>query len=185
MMKVSLCGLMLLISYVDASFLSVNGTSLSFDGKAVFLSGANMPWINYGNDFGNNQTNGHHCQLEQFVHNVSAAGGNSLRVWLFVEGDSIPQFGADGSVVATDPAGTLIPELQRLLRYAASQNVFIVLTLWNGALMRNTKMKNLIHDTQKLTTFIEKVPLIKIKMKSSNPNPYSSPQRSPRLSRLS
>ena len=37
----------------DPAFLAVNGTSLEFRGKEVFLSGANQPWVAYGSDFGN------------------------------------------------------------------------------------------------------------------------------------
>ena len=44
-------------------------------------------------------------ERERAVH---AAGGNSLRVWLFVEGASIPAFDArTGMVVGTDAAANL------------------------------------------------------------------------------
>jgi len=162
MLLVFLLVLSAVSSHASSNFLGTNGTSLSFNGKDVFLSGANMPWINYGNDFGNNQSLGHRCQLESFVQNVSAAGGNSLRLWLFVEGATIPEFDSSGAVTATDGANTLIPELRSLLQYAATKNVFIILALWNGALMRQDSMKNLIHDSSKLESFIDKalVPLV-------------------------
>ena len=147
----------------STSFLAINGTVFSYGGKSpVFLSGANMPWINYGNDFGNNQTQGHRCALQSYIQNVSAAGGNSIRIWLFVEGASIPEFDSAGRVTATDKSGTLVAELQSLLQFAARKNVFVILTLWNGALMRQPQMKNLIYDTAKLQTFIDNalVPLV-------------------------
>ena len=45
----------------------------------------------YGNDFGNNRYDqSTRCALESFVDSVAQAGGNSLRVWLFVEGRDLP-----------------------------------------------------------------------------------------------
>ena len=115
---------------VQAAFLNVDSTgALSYNNKTVFLSGANMPWINYGNDFGNNQTNAQKCQLQAFLKNVSNAGGNCIRIWLFVEGASIPEFDSSGAVVGTDGKNTLIPEIRSLLHYAASVNVFVILAL--------------------------------------------------------
>ena len=127
---------------------SADGKGFEYGGKRVFLSGANQPWINYGQDFGNNQTNGVACALQQAIANVSAAGGNTVRMWLFVEGDSIPVFdpAASGRVVAPDRTGSLARDLKAYLRYAASQNVFVNLVLWNGAVLKNQAAIDLIVD---------------------------------------
>ena len=45
-------------------FLRVDGSKLVLGGEEVFLSGANLPWVNYGNDFGNAQPNGVACTLQ-------------------------------------------------------------------------------------------------------------------------
>ena len=63
------------------SFLKATASGFSYAGKDVFLSGANLAWINYGNDFGNDQSNAIKCKLESYVRNVSKSGGNSIRVW--------------------------------------------------------------------------------------------------------
>jgi len=73
-----------------------------------------------------------------------------MRIWLFVEGQSIPEFDQNGYVVASDSKDTLLEDLKTYLQFAASRNVFVNLTLWNGALMRNSNYENLIHDTDKL-----------------------------------
>ena len=45
---------------------------------------------------------------------IKESGGNSIRVWLFVEGDAIPLWDeGTGLVVGTDSADTLIDELDR------------------------------------------------------------------------
>lgn len=72
-----------------------------------------------------------------------------MRMWVFVEGQSIPMFDSNGSVVAGDSKGTLLEDLRTYLQYAASKNVFITLTLWNSALMRDSNYQNLITDKDK------------------------------------
>ena len=58
------CAILLVLFSIDLlsanEFLSINKSSKTFqyNGKTVFLNGANQPWYNYGEDFGNNQPNG-------------------------------------------------------------------------------------------------------------------------------
>jgi len=147
-----------LLSVVSASnFLSVNKSdnTFSFNGQRVFLSGANQPWIDYGNDFGNNQTNGKICSLQQYIANLTKAGGNSMRIWLFIEGDKIPSFNSQGMVVGTDSTGSLIPELRTYLQVAAANNVFVNLCLWNGAVLRNANTKAFFSNADHLQSFID------------------------------
>ena len=139
-----------------SSFLSVQGGNLPLGGEPVFLSGANLPWIQYGADFGNAQSNALACGHREAIANVSAHGGNSIRVWLFTEGDAIPQWDdASGAVVATDANGTLIADLASYLEYAAAHDVLVTLTLWNGALMRNARVVNMVRDVALTQTFLD------------------------------
>ena len=51
-------------------FLVVNSSSttgLSYNNRDVFLSGANLAWIDYGADFGNNQSASKACKLPSLV----------------------------------------------------------------------------------------------------------------------
>lgn len=82
----------LVVSCNSTKFLSIN-TSLNtfqYDGKPVFLSGANTPWIHYADDFGNEQSNGVFCALNETLSNITVNGGNAVRQWLFVDGANIP-----------------------------------------------------------------------------------------------
>jgi len=116
------------------NFLQVSGTGFSYGGQQIFLNGVNQAWLNYGSDFGNNQSNGVYCTLkDDYLKQVQAAGGNSVRFWLFVEGETIPAFGTDGKVVATDKAGSLIEDVRKYVQTAASMNILVFFTLWNGA----------------------------------------------------
>ena len=85
----------------------------------MFLSGTNPAWINYGNDFGNDQwEQSGKDRWTQELQDIGNAGGNSARVWIHVEGDYNPQYDSDGYVVGTDAADTLISDL----RYQKYQN---------------------------------------------------------------
>ncbi len=115
--------------------LAVNGTTLIYRNQRVFLAGASQPWYNYGADFGD-----HHpdpetwCVLKAALQNLSDAGGNTVRFWVFIEGVHIPKWAPDGrSVVAGDTAGTLVESMRRYTRLAASMNILVVWCLWNGA----------------------------------------------------
>eukprot|EP01084_Bolivina_argentea_P208473 355418_1 len=93
-----------LIGLLNAAteFLTIDKATKTFkyNGNTVFLSGANQPWDQYGNDFGNNQANGVFCNLNYTLANLTANSGNSVREWLFVGGDAIPAFNKNGEVTA-------------------------------------------------------------------------------------
>ena len=48
----------------ETNFLRVEGSKLMLGDSEVYLSGANLPWVNYGNDFGNAKPNGVACTLQ-------------------------------------------------------------------------------------------------------------------------
>ena len=107
-----------------ARLLTVTGTRFSVptssvgggsDTRTVFLAGTNQAWVNYGCDFGNYMSAATFCAITETMRNVSAAGGNFLRVWIFVEGSCIPQWSDTGRVVAGDAAGTLATDIQKML----------------------------------------------------------------------
>ena len=166
----------------SVALLSVSGTSLVFNGAPVFLSGANLAWIDYGDDFGNNQTNGKLCALRSYVRNVSAAGGNTLRVWLFVDGHAIPAFNPSGFVIGTDNANSLARELVALARYAASRNVFLNLCLWNGAVKPPPAVLGLLGDDAKLQSFFDNAlaPLVRALQGEARVRPPSFSKSAPR-----
>eukprot|EP00948_MAST-09A_sp_MAST-9A-sp1_P002901 g2901.t1 len=135
--------------------ITVKDSTLQFDGKQIFLSGANLPWVQYGDDFGNNQSTSVRQSLENAVNTVASAGGNSIRIWLFVEGQSIPEYDNAGKVTGTDKANSLVDDLLTFVRYAATHNVIVNICLWNGALMRDERTKNLVKNPELLQTFLD------------------------------
>jgi len=144
-------------------FVKINGTSLTYRDRPLFLSGANQAWSNYGADFGNNPSLQSKCALQTYLSRLSAAGGNCMRIWLFTEGAAIPKFDAFGNVVALDATGSLVDDLREYLQYAAHANVFVIISLWNGAVMTQGATKALFSDMEKLRSFFDNalIPLVK------------------------
>ena len=167
-------------NYATAEYLRASGRDLYYGNDRVFLSGPNIAWSCYGCDFGNNRYNdGSGAILEEYVRNIKSNGGNALRkssltllnrifehmiivllllqisgIWVHVEGESTPQFDNDGYTVNTDASGTMVSDLSRFLDYAAANNVFVIPVLWNGALMRQQNVVNLVWDESKLQAYI-------------------------------
>jgi len=75
-------------------------------------------------------------------------------VWVHVEAQSSPKFDSNGYVTGTDNSNTLIGDLSDLLDYAASQDVFVIIVLFNGALQRSSNVQNLYWDDGKLNSYI-------------------------------
>merc|ERR1719458_533804 len=86
---------------------------------------------------------------------VAEAGGNSVRVWVHVEGDSSPYWDSDGFTLGTDEAGTLVQDLKAFLDECQERGIFMGLVLFNGALMRNQNTINLFWDESKLQRYID------------------------------
>lgn len=139
------------------SHLAITQNRFAFDGQPVFLNGVNQPWIQYGDDFGNNQSHGLFCSLREVLVNTSLSGGHAMRIWLHVEGDNTPQWNASGYVTGTDGGGSLIADMRAYLRAAQELDILVFFVLWNGAVLRNAKTKALFSDDAKLRSYIDTV----------------------------
>ncbi|XP_046551546.1 uncharacterized protein LOC124261281 [Haliotis rubra] len=142
--------------------LQIKGKHFYINDQKVFLSGANQAWVAYGYDFGNNQYEYRKTQFECFLRKVQQAGGNSMRTWIHVTGQTTPEFDSSGHVVSLDKEGTFISDIKKYLRTAAKYNIVIFLTLWNGAL-HGSKMDGLVKDESILQSYIDNglIPLAK------------------------
>lgn len=77
-MLLRLLFLAIFVNYTTSNYLSVQGRNFIFAGQHVHLSGSNIAWSNYAWDFGNNEYAASGPILEQWVREISAAGGNVL-----------------------------------------------------------------------------------------------------------
>ncbi|KAK3785915.1 hypothetical protein RRG08_033023 [Elysia crispata] len=158
-------GVLFVSEEVFASRLSVSGNHFMLNGEKVFLSGGNLPWINYAYDFGNNQWAGVKSRVENQMKMLRDAGGNSLRLWIHIQGETSPQFDNNGYVVATDRQGTFISDFKDMLNLAQRYDILVVPTLWNAAVDqdRSHRLDGLLLDPRKLASYIQIVltPLVK------------------------
>lgn len=78
--------LLLLVCYIfinlsneiSGEFLRIEENKFFYGQQQVFLSGVNIAWNDYGLDFGNGNYTNQGPVLEQWIRDISAAGGNSL-----------------------------------------------------------------------------------------------------------
>lgn len=70
-----------------------------------------------------------------------------LGFWLHVEGFNTPTFDADGFVTGQDTLGTMISDMSELLDVAQSQNIIVIFSLFNVAVMKNKKMSSTSFST--------------------------------------
>ena len=95
-------------------------------------------------------------KYEQAIDEISANGGNIIRVWVHIDGQWSPKFNHDGYATGADTQ-SLINELGEMLDYAQSKNVLVILCLWNLAVKPTQENINLYSDESKLNSYLDKV----------------------------
>ena len=80
------------------SVCSNDKSKLCYDGKEIFLNGMNIAWWNFGQDVGINGKGAKNILDENSVRkdlkDLRAAGGNSIRWWLYTNNSMDPSFDA-------------------------------------------------------------------------------------------
>ncbi|XP_046582032.1 mannan endo-1,4-beta-mannosidase-like isoform X1 [Haliotis rubra] len=136
--------------------LKIQGTHFEKDGQRVFLSGVNLAWIAYGYDFGDGQYQKRRARFENYLKLVSDNGGNSIRVWVHIEGATSPHFDSNGNVLSLDQKGTFLSDMHEFLESARKYNVLVFFCLWNAAVKQNhANMDGLIKDMTKLQSYLD------------------------------
>ncbi|KAL3906302.1 MAG: hypothetical protein SGPRY_010600 [Prymnesium sp.] len=107
---------------------------LHFAGSPLFLNGVNLAWLSYHADTNASLARGEglttFCGWEEAIRFTVRNGGNSLRVWLLQDPASALRL-HEGGVRGLKQG--VIRVAKTLLELAANYNVFVVLTLFNGA----------------------------------------------------
>ena len=107
-------------------------------------------------DFGSGAYKSVKSKYENAINEVSANGGNVIRVWVHIDGQWSPKFNSEGHATGADTE-SLITELGELLEHAHSKNVMVILCLWNLAVKPTQHNINLYSDQSKLNSYLEKV----------------------------
>ena len=119
---------------------------INFNGQQLFLNGANFAWVNFANDIGPGNTN--LAQFESTFQQVSANGGNSMRLWLHTTGANTPQFNDSGLVIG--PGVGAIQDLKQILDLAWKYHVGVFPCLWSFDMLRSTNSATVVSHSMKM-----------------------------------
>lgn len=147
-----------LVNWAACSKVTIQNKEFKFNGQKLFLNGANQAWHWYGYDFGDGQY--YKEPKSVYQRNIDAMktnGGNALRVWLHTTGEGpSPNWAASGHVIGTDKRGSLVDELKMMLDYAKTKNVFVIISLWDGANADiSQRVIDLMWDDEKLQSYFD------------------------------
>lgn len=134
-----------------------------------WLNGINMPWIDFGKDFGADSDSDK--AIADALRKFSEAGVNSVRFWIHCDGRANPLFDQPGGRVTGLPDGFL-DDFEAMLDAAARNDILVMPALWSFDMVKNrvdeagphagVQVKLLLEDDY-LESYIEKalIPLLK------------------------
>ena len=108
-------------------------TAATINGSTPYLNGNNVPWNDFGTDFGT--SNYSSSWFNSAFAAMHAKGVNSARIWLHCDGRATPTFNSNGDV--TGISSTLVANLQDMLNKAQANDIKIYLSLWSFDLFNN------------------------------------------------
>lgn len=154
--------LLLLIPLLGASGQQTPDNRIDVDGKDVFLSGANIAWINYGRDVGPNSVP--LSSFDDIFERTESKGGNALRLWIHINGTNTPEWSGDE---VSGPGSGTISDMKAILDAAWEKDISFVLCLWSFDMLQGAgtqtgltsaqieKNRGLLTDPVKLQTYID------------------------------
>ena len=96
-----------------------------------FLKGVNLPWNHYG-DFGLHPWWGRMYDPNKFSYFFKEArkyGVNTVRIWLFGDGRTSPEWQSEGEVCGLDES--FFPDVDDMLGKAQEQGIGVIFVLWD------------------------------------------------------
>ncbi len=136
-----------------ASALSLLGAlaapGATINGHTPYLNGANVPWNDFGTDFGTSNYNS--SWFNSAFAAMHAKGVNAARIWLHCDGRATPTFNSSGDV--TGISSTLVSNLQDMLTKANNNGIKVYLSLWSFDLFNNNHA-NMVSNTTYTADYI-------------------------------
>ena len=126
----------LLMCNVQAAFAVATPSRVSYGGGNWFLLGANVPWFNYGRDFGGGNGNGGvsnpdvSAAVDAAFAQAQAAGITTIRWWLFEGGAPQVVRLADGTPTGLSPA--IFPDIDAAVALAKAHGLYIQFCLFSS-----------------------------------------------------
>ena len=113
---------------------------INYNNQNLFLSGANLAWLNFANDIGPGPTD--FKGLSDIMLQMHDHGGNAMRLWLHTDGTSTPEFDSSGYVMG--PGINTIEDLKAILDSAWRREIGLKLCLWSFDMLRLNKPSNVL-----------------------------------------
>lgn len=129
-------------------------TRIPFREQQLFLSGANVAWVDFAHDIGPGSTD--FDQLDQVFRSVAKHGGNTVRLWLHTDGSNTPQYSGDS---VQGPGKDTVADLRKIVDDAWSRQVTVILCLWSFDMEKTDgqqlrRNKKLLTDTRYTNNYI-------------------------------
>jgi hypothetical protein len=127
----------------------INGSGqqqfIRINNQDIFLNGMNLAWMSFANDLGNFDQ----AKFTKTVKEIRAAGGNTLRWWLHVNGTNSPIFtnGKVSGIKQTD-----LQYLKKALDLAYENGVYLDLCLWSFDMLQTDLSTEVINRNKALLT---------------------------------
>ena len=142
--KILLFGLLLVFS--NSVFSQPN--RITYNKQQLFLSGANLAWINFAGDIGPVVTDFN--SFADIMLQMHDHGGNVLRWWLHTNGTVTPAFNSSNFV--TGPGSGTISELKQVLDLAWQREIGINLSLWSFDMLRSSNSTTVLNRNRLMLT---------------------------------
>jgi hypothetical protein len=143
---------------IQYMYLYAQMNRITYNDQELFLSGANVAWINFANDIGPGYT--HLDGFAEMFLDIHDHGGNAMRLWLHTDGTSTPEFDGEGNVIG--PGEGTINDLEAILDLAWEREVGLILCLWSFDMLHQdkdaaviTRNTALLTDTTKINGYIQ------------------------------
>ena len=158
----------LLVGLFTSCLVNAGGRTMN---SKVWLNGINLPWIEFGRDFGSGRNT--IPKMAEAFAKFEAAGVDSVRIWIHCDGRANPLFDEPGGFVTGLPAGFL-DEFEAMLDAARAHGIKVMPALWSFDMVKDRRLEadcgpfagvqqNLLLKDEYLESYIEKalVPLLK------------------------
>lgn len=103
------------------------------NGQHLFASGANIAWVQFGQDFG--ASSAPIETFESIFADVQQHQGNTLRLWVHTHGETTPDWSLG---FVTGPGQTTLSDLVAILDAAQRHQVRLILCLWSFDMLRTS-----------------------------------------------
>jgi len=133
-----ICGILGALIGLETGFAA--DSAIGWRGQDLYLSGCNVSWESYGADFAmvedwGNWNGYSHAATDVMFADLSAAGCNCVRWWVFCDGRGGPEFGSNsgGNVTGLDSA--VLANMDDAIKLAADHGIYIIFCLWDFAML--------------------------------------------------